>query len=163
MDTVNGPFVRLAVRGAHEEVAGGNSREMRSGSKRHRAIERQVPASAVTVFGKGQYSSGLMGPFTDITVLDLTRVLSGPYCTMLLADIGARVIKIEQPGKRRRHARVGSAISRRRERVFLSINRNKESVTLDFKHPEGRAILDQLIAKADVVVENFRPGTLERS
>ena len=103
-----------------------------------------------------------MGPFGDITVLDLTRVLSGPYCTMLLADLGARVIKIEQPkgGDDTRHW--GPPFLGGESGYFLSINRNKESVTLDFKTADGRALLDQLIAKADVVVENFRPGTLER-
>jgi crotonobetainyl-CoA:carnitine CoA-transferase CaiB-like acyl-CoA transferase len=103
-----------------------------------------------------------MGPFHDITILDLTRVLSGPYCTMLLADLGARVIKIEQPrtGDDTRHW--GPPFVGGESAYFLSINRNKESVTLDFKNPRGRAVLDQLIAKADVVVENFRPGTLAR-
>ena len=103
-----------------------------------------------------------MGPFTDITVLDLTRVLSGPYCTMLLADLGARVIKIEQPRGGDDTRPWGPPFLGGESAYFLSINRNKESVTLDFKHPRGRAILEQLISKADVVVENFRPGTLER-
>jgi len=103
-----------------------------------------------------------MGPFHDITVLDLTRVLSGPYCTMLLADLGARVIKIEQPKSGDDTRAWGPPFLGGESAYFLSINRNKESVTLDFKKPGGRAVLDQLIAKADVLVENFRPGTLER-
>ena len=103
-----------------------------------------------------------MGPFQDITVLDLTRVLSGPYCTMLLADLGARVIKIEQPKGGDDTRQWGPPFVAGESAYFLSINRNKESVTLDFKHPKGRTVLDRLIAKADVVVENFRPGTLER-
>src|SRR5215510_12666389 len=102
-----------------------------------------------------------MAPLDGITVLDLTRVLSGPYCTMLLADMGARVIKIEQPGKGD-DTRAWGPPFMHPSAYFLSINRNKESVTLDFKHAEGRAILDQLIAKADVLVENFRPGTLTK-
>ena len=93
-------------------------------------------------------------------VLDLTRVLSGPYCTMLLADMGARVVKIEQPGKGDDTRAWGPPFLEGESAYFLSINRNKESVTLDFKHPEGRAILDRLVARADVLVENFRPGTL---
>jgi crotonobetainyl-CoA:carnitine CoA-transferase CaiB-like acyl-CoA transferase len=119
-----------------------------------------------------------MRALDGITVLDLTRVLSGPYCTMLLADMGARVIKIEQPGKGddtrawgppfvrpdAHTSRAGDPASgpaaQGESAYFLSINRNKESVTLDFKHAEGRAILDRLIARADVLVENFRPGTL---
>jgi len=103
-----------------------------------------------------------MGPFHDITVLDLTRVLSGPYCTMLLGDLGARIIKIEQPGKGDDTRPWGPPFLGGESAYYLSINRNKESVTLDFKKPQGRAVLEQLIAKADVLVENFRPGTLER-
>jgi crotonobetainyl-CoA:carnitine CoA-transferase CaiB-like acyl-CoA transferase len=103
-----------------------------------------------------------MPPLDGITVLDLTRVLSGPYCTMLLADMGARVIKIEQPGKGDDTRAWGPPFLEGESAYFLSINRNKESVTLDFKDPEGRAILDRLFAASDVVVENFRPGTLTK-
>ena len=103
-----------------------------------------------------------MAPLDGITVLDLTRVLSGPYCTMLLADMGARVIKVEQPGKGDDTRAWGPPFLEGESAYFLSINRNKESVTLDFKHPDGRALLNRLIAKADVLVENFRPGTLTR-
>ncbi len=101
-------------------------------------------------------------PLEGITVLDLTRVLSGPYCTMLLADMGARVIKIEQPGKGDDTRAWGPPFLEGESAYFLSINRNKESVTLDFKHAEGRALLAGLISKSDVLVENFRPGTLEK-
>jgi formyl-CoA transferase/CoA:oxalate CoA-transferase len=101
-------------------------------------------------------------PLEDVTILDLTRVLSGPYCTMMLADMGARVIKIEQPGKGDDTRGWGPPFVEGESAYFLSINRNKESVTLDFKNPDGRAILDRLIAKSDVLVENFRPGTLGR-
>ena len=101
-------------------------------------------------------------PLDGITVLDLTRVLSGPYCTMILADMGARVIKIEQPLKGDDTRAWGPPFINGEASYFLSINRNKESVTLDFKKPEGRAILDRLIARADVVVENFRPGVLAK-
>jgi len=114
-----------------------------------------------------------MSPLDGITVLDLTRVLSGPYCTMLLADMGARVIKIEQPRKGddtrawgppylypSGHKPSAGDPDAGESAYFLSINRNKESVTLDFKHPDGRAVLDRLIERADVLVENFRPGTL---
>ena len=89
-------------------------------------------------------------------------MLSGPYCTMLLADLGARVIKIEQPGRGDDTRQWGPPFLGGESAYFLSINRNKESITLDFKQPGGRAVLDRLIAKADVVVENFRPGTLTR-
>src|SRR5438874_1554718 len=103
-----------------------------------------------------------MPPLEGITVLDLTRVLSGPYCTMLLADMGARVIKIEQPGKGDDTRAWGPPFLDGQSAYFLSVNRNKESVTLDFKTSEGRALLDRLIAQSDVLVENFRPGTLDR-
>jgi crotonobetainyl-CoA:carnitine CoA-transferase CaiB-like acyl-CoA transferase len=103
-----------------------------------------------------------MTPLDGITVLDLTRVLSGPYCTMLLADMGARVIKIEQPGKGDDTRGWGPPFLEGESAYFMSINRNKESVTLDFKHPDGRALLERLLAKADVLVENFRPGTLAK-
>ncbi|MBI2833160.1 MAG: CoA transferase [Acidobacteria bacterium] len=101
-------------------------------------------------------------PLAGTVVLDLTRVLSGPYCTMLLADMGARVIKIELPGRGDDTRAWGPPFIQGESAYFLSINRNKESLTLDFKHPRGRELLDRLIARADVLVENFRPGTLER-
>src|SRR4029450_7150663 len=104
----------------------------------------------------------IMQPLDGITVLDLTRVLSGPYCTMILADMGARVIKIEQPGKGDDTRGWGPPFLSGESAYFLSINRNKESGALGVKHPEGRTILDRLIAMSDVVVENFRPGTLAR-
>ncbi len=103
-----------------------------------------------------------MVPLHGIFVLDLTRVLSGPYCTMLLADMGARVIKVEQPGKGDDTRAWGPPFLDKESAYFLSVNRNKESLTLDFKHPEGRAILEQLIARADVLVENFRPGAMAK-
>jgi len=103
-----------------------------------------------------------MSPLEGITVLDLTRVLSGPYCTMHLADMGARVIKIEQPGRGDDTRGFGPPFLQGESTYFLSVNRNKESVTLDFKHREGRALLDRLIAQSDVVVENFRPGALAK-
>jgi crotonobetainyl-CoA:carnitine CoA-transferase CaiB-like acyl-CoA transferase len=103
-----------------------------------------------------------MRPLEGFTVLDLTRVLSGPYCTMQLADMGARVIKIEQPGRGDDTRGFGPPFLQGESTYFLSVNRNKESVTLDFKHHEGRALLDRLIAQSDVVVENFRPGTLAK-
>lgn len=106
--------------------------------------------------------SAIMPPLDGITVLDLTRVLSGPYCTMLLADMGARVIKIEQPGKGDDTRHWGPPFLAGESTYFLSTNRNKESVTLDFKTAEGRAIVNGLLDRCDIVVENFRPGTLAK-
>src|SRR5437667_10283826 len=101
-------------------------------------------------------------PLHGITVLDLTRVLSGPYCTMLLADMGARVVKVEQPGRGDDTRAWGPPFVEGESAYFLSINRNKESLTLDLKHSAARRLVDALLARADVVVENFRPGTMER-
>jgi formyl-CoA transferase/CoA:oxalate CoA-transferase len=103
----------------------------------------------------------MSGALSGVTVIDFTRVLSGPYCTMALSDLGARVIKVEHPvrGDDTRHW--GPPFIGKESAYFLSINRNKESLTLDFKQPEGQAILDRLLARADVLVENFRPGTLD--
>ena len=102
------------------------------------------------------------GPLDGLTIVDLTRVLSGPYCTMLLADMGARVIKVEQPGRGDDTRAWGPPFVGSESAYFLSINRNKESVTLDFKDADGRRVLEQLISKADAVVENFRPGAMAR-
>ncbi len=102
------------------------------------------------------------GPLSGLTILDLSRVLSGPYCTMLAADMGARVIKIERPDHGDDTRAWGPPFVSGESTYYLSVNRNKESVALNFAHPDGRAILDRLIAKADVVIENFRPGTLDR-
>jgi crotonobetainyl-CoA:carnitine CoA-transferase CaiB-like acyl-CoA transferase len=101
-------------------------------------------------------------PLEGLTVVDLTRVLSGPYCTMLLADMGARVIKIEQPGRGDDTRAWGPPFVGIESAYFMSVNRNKESLTLDLKHPAAREILDRLLDRADVLVENFRPGTMER-
>ena len=101
------------------------------------------------------------GPLSGVFVLDLTRVLSGPYCTMLLADMGARVIKVEHPGDGDETRAWGPPFVAGESAYFLGINRNKESITLDFKQPEGRRIIHRLLDQADVVVENFRPGTLD--
>ena len=102
------------------------------------------------------------GPLNGVFVLDLTRVLSGPFCTMMLADMGARVIKVERPGDGDETRAWGPPFVGGESAYFLGTNRNKESITLDFKRPEGRRIINHLIDRADVIVENFRPGTLTR-
>ena len=104
----------------------------------------------------------MSAPLDGVTILDLSRVLAGPYCTMLAADMGARVIKIEHPATGDDTRAWGPPFLGGESAYYLSINRNKESVALDFKSVDGRAILASLIAKADIVVENFRPGTLDR-
>jgi len=97
-----------------------------------------------------------------LLVLDFSRVLAGPYCTMQLADLGARVIKIEQPGRGDDTRAWGPPFVGAESAYFLSVNRNKESLALDLKHPRARPIVEALLARADVVVENFRPGTMAR-
>jgi len=100
-------------------------------------------------------------PLDGILVLDLSRVLAGPWCTMVLGDLGARVIKIESLAGDDTRA-YGPPFAAGESLYFLSINRNKESVTLDFQKSEGAALLTELVRRADVLIENFRPGTLER-
>lgn len=97
-------------------------------------------------------------PLTGIRVVDLTRVLSGPFATMLLADMGADVIKIETPGGD--PVRQQGDLSRGMSWYFASFNRNKRSVVLDLRKDEGKRVLERLLATADVLVENFRPGVL---
>jgi crotonobetainyl-CoA:carnitine CoA-transferase CaiB-like acyl-CoA transferase len=100
-------------------------------------------------------------PLDGVKVLDLTRVLAGPYCTMLLADMGADVVKVERPGAGDDTRAYGPPFLNGESAYFLSINRNKRSLTLNFKHDKGVQILRRLLTTADVVVENFRPGTME--
>jgi crotonobetainyl-CoA:carnitine CoA-transferase CaiB-like acyl-CoA transferase len=108
------------------------------------------------------HGDSAQGPLGGIIVVDFSRVLAGPYCTMQLADLGARVIKIEQPGRGDDTRAWGPPFVGGESAYFLSVNRNKESLALDLKHPRARRVLDPLIAKADVLVENFRPGTMTR-
>lgn len=99
----------------------------------------------------------------DIRVLDLSRVLAGPYCTMLLGDLGAEVIKVEVPGKGDDTRQWGPPFNSEGDSAYyLSINRNKKSITLNLKTEQGQHILRQLIAKSDVLIENFKAGTLEK-
>ena len=102
-----------------------------------------------------------MPPLDGVRVVDLTRVLAGPFCTMMLGDMGAEVIKIEEPGKGD-DTRGWPPFVHGEATYFLSVNRNKKSLTLNMKAPEGQGILRALIAKADVLLENFRPGVLDR-
>lgn len=100
-------------------------------------------------------------PLDDVKVLDLTRVLAGPYCAMLLADMGADVVKVERPGAGDDTRGYGPPFLNGESAYFLSINRNKRSLTLNLKHDKALRIMRQLLETADVVLENFRPGTME--
>lgn len=97
----------------------------------------------------------------DLVVLDLTRVLAGPYATMTLADMGANVIKIEEPGRGDDSRQFGPFVNGESS-YFMSLNRNKKSITLNLKAPEAVRIFKELIKSADVLVENYRPGTMEK-
>ena len=100
-------------------------------------------------------------PLQGILVLDLTRLLAGPYCTMLLADMGAEVIKIEMPGKGDDARAVGPFVNGESS-YFISVNRQKKSITLDLKKEGGRGVFLRMVKNADVVVENFRGGVMEK-
>jgi crotonobetainyl-CoA:carnitine CoA-transferase CaiB-like acyl-CoA transferase len=103
-----------------------------------------------------------MRPLEGLRVVDLTRVLSGPYCTMQLGDLGAEVIKVEQPGKGDDTRAFAPPYQGDEAAYFLSVNRNKKSVTLDMKSEAGKEVLGRLIDVSDVLVENFRPGAMDR-
>jgi crotonobetainyl-CoA:carnitine CoA-transferase CaiB-like acyl-CoA transferase len=102
------------------------------------------------------------GALDGIRVLDLTRALSGPYCTLMLGDHGADVIKVEMPGTGDETREWLPPSVKGISAYYLSINRNKRSLTLDIKNPDGKRVLERLIERSDVVVENFSPGTLAR-
>jgi formyl-CoA transferase len=106
------------------------------------------------------------GPLQDITVVDLSRALAGPHAAMMLGDMGARVIKVESPGKGDDTRGWGPPFVGPEDdpisTYFLSANRNKESITLDLKSDDGRDVLSRLVQRADVVIENFRPGVMDR-
>src|SRR4051794_38304202 len=102
------------------------------------------------------------GPLHDIRVLDLSRVLAGPLAAMSLGDMGADVIKVEVPGEGDETRPWGPPFAGGESAYFLSVNRNKRSLTLNLKHPDGRAILLDLVRRADVLIENFKTGTLDR-
>src|ERR1700743_133745 len=101
------------------------------------------------------------GPLSGITVVDLSRILAGPYCTMLMAEMGARVIKVEPP-KTGDDARAYGPFIKEHSAYFASVNRGKESIALDLKADADKRIFEKLLEKADVIVENFRPGTMEK-
>ena len=105
--------------------------------------------------------SGGAGPLAGFVVIDISRVLSGPYCTMMLRDLGAEVIKVEQPGMGD-EARQFLPFHEGRSAYFATINRGKKSIALDLKADADREVFDRLLARGDVLVENFRPGVLDR-
>lgn len=107
-----------------------------------------------------QWSDG--SPLAGIKILDLCRVVSGPFATMLLGDLGADVLKIEEPRQGDEARTYGPPFAGGESAYFLSVNRNKRSCALDLKSPGGRELVLRLASTADIVIENFRPGTMER-
>ena len=101
------------------------------------------------------------GPLSGLLVLDLTRVLVGPYCTMILSDLGARVIKVEAPEVGDDSRNFGPFIEDQ-SAYFMSLNRNKESIALNLKNAKDKKIFEKILPKADILIENFKPGTLNK-
>ena len=104
----------------------------------------------------------MTGPLEGIRVVDLTRILAGPYCTMMLGDMGAEIIKVENPDGGDDTRSWGPPFLNGVSTYFISINRNKKSLTLNLKDERGKELLRDLIRKSDIMVENFRPGTLDK-
>ena len=101
------------------------------------------------------------GPLKNLLVVDLTRVLVGPYCTMILSDLGARVIKIEAPETGDDSRKFGPFV-KDQSAYFMSLNRGKESIALNLKNEDDKKIFEKILSRADILVENFKPGTLEK-
>ena len=120
------------------------------------------PAGGAVTRGKNIATPMAMpGPLSDLTVIDLSRVLAGPYATMVLADLGARVIKVERPDGGD-DARAYGPFINGHSAYFASINRGKQSIALDLKSPQDRVIFEALLEKADVLIDNYRPGVMAR-
>jgi len=106
--------------------------------------------------------NSMVRPLEEIKVLDLSRALAGPYCTMMLADMGAEVIKLEMPGRGDDSRAWGPPFLEGESAYFMSVNRNKKSMTLNLKKERAIEIIHKLIKQSDIIIENFRPGTMER-
>ena len=139
---------------------GDGARNFLASKSRDAAVEGG-PTGRLPLPASACYASDML-PLDDLTVLDLSRILSGPYCSMYLADFGARVIKLEHPDGGDDTRGFGPPFLGGESTYFMSINRNKESVAIDFKHEKGGELLRALAARADVLLENFRPGALSR-
>ena len=124
-------------------------------------MELEILGQPPILFVMALKPSTVKGPLNGVTVVDLTRVLAGPYCTMVMADLGARVIKVEIPETGDLARGIGPFISGE-SAYFASLNRGKESIALDIKADDDRLIFEALLDHADVLVENFRPGAMKR-
>jgi crotonobetainyl-CoA:carnitine CoA-transferase CaiB-like acyl-CoA transferase len=121
----------------------------------------KAAAGRKAVSGNDNGNRNGAGPLHGLRVLDLTEHMAGPFCTMILADLGADVIKLERPGKGDSSRAMGDASER--NAYFRYINRNKRGITLDYKQPEGREIFLKLVERMDVLVENYRPTVMQRA
>src|SRR3989304_7656886 len=101
-------------------------------------------------------------PLSDVRVLDLSLIMAGPYCTMILGDLGAEVIKIERPGIGESSREMPPYFFEGESAYFIAMNRNKKSLTLDLKNEKGKEIFYDLAKKSDVVIDNFRPGVVRK-
>ncbi|MCI0790725.1 MAG: CoA transferase, partial [Chloroflexi bacterium] len=101
-------------------------------------------------------------PLDGITVVDFSQILAGPFCTMMLADMGADVIKVEKPNGGDDTRRYGPPFINGESAAFLTLNRNKRSMILDMKHEDGLRIATRMLEQADVMIHNFRPGVVDR-
>src|SRR4051812_3139197 len=126
-------------------------------------MRRRGRAMARSDRGDGERSGGKQAglPLAGVKVVDLTRVMVGPYCTMMLGDLGADVVKIEIPGRGDDTRHWGPPFVDTESVYYLSVNRNKRSIALDLKQESAKEALWRLIEAADVLVENFSPGTLD--
>ena len=105
---------------------------------------------------------GMPSPLEGVKVLDCSQILAGPYCSMLLADMGADVVKIEKPGGGDDTRRMGPPFLEGESAAFLAMNRNKRSVVLNFKNADGVAAMRRMLVDADVIIENYRAGVMGR-
>jgi crotonobetainyl-CoA:carnitine CoA-transferase CaiB-like acyl-CoA transferase len=111
--------------------------------------------------GNSFAKSGVSGPLAGTTVLEISHILSGPFCTMLLADLGANVIKVERPNLGDEARRLGPQLGADSP-YFMSVNRGKKSITMDLSREEGQELARELVKRVDVLVENFVPGTMRK-
>src|SRR5690554_1404543 len=107
-------------------------------------------------------SEYMSGALNTIKVLDLSRVLAGPYCTMVMGDLGAEVIKVEAPGGSDETRRWGPPFENNVSAYYLAANRNKKSITVDLKSAKGVEVIKRLASESDVIIHNFKTGTMER-
>jgi crotonobetainyl-CoA:carnitine CoA-transferase CaiB-like acyl-CoA transferase len=131
------------------------------------AVHRAIPRSGegrIRMSAPNCRKSGVDArlPLAGVRVVDLARVMTGPFCTMMLADMGAEVIKVERPGTGDDTRQWGPPFFEGEAAYYLSVNRNKRSIAIDLKSDGGKAALWRLIGTADVLVENFSPGTIDR-